>query len=60
MQRVVGEIRHEQEVQGVPLRPGAQRPRKLVRQGKAHARKLLYARILPKADEGGPACWTDE
>lgn len=32
---------------------------KLVRQGKAHARKLLYARILLKADEGGPA-WTDE
>jgi transposase len=33
---------------------------KLVRQGKAHARKLLYARILLKADEGGPASWTDE
>jgi hypothetical protein len=34
---------------------------KLVRQGKAHARKLLYARILLKADEGGgPAAWTDE
>ncbi len=32
---------------------------KLVRQGKAHARKLLYARILLKADEGGPA-WIDE
>jgi hypothetical protein len=32
---------------------------KLVRQGKAHARKLLYARVLLKADEGGPA-WTDE
>jgi transposase len=32
---------------------------KLVRRGKAHARKLLYARILLKADEGGPA-WTDE
>jgi hypothetical protein len=32
---------------------------KLVRQGNAHARKLLYARILLKADEGGPA-WTDE
>ena len=33
---------------------------KLVRQGKAHARKLLYARILLKADEGGPASWTDQ
>ena len=32
---------------------------KLVRRGKAHARKLLYARILLKADEDGPA-WTDE
>ena len=33
----------------------------LVRRGQAHARKLLYARILLKADalEGGPA-WTDE
>jgi hypothetical protein len=35
--------------------------RKLVRRGKAHARKLLYARILLKADEGGSASsWTDE
>ena len=32
---------------------------KLVRKGKAHARKLLYARILLKSDENGPA-WTDE
>jgi transposase len=32
----------------------------LVRKGKAHARKLLYARILLKADENGPAPWTDE
>jgi hypothetical protein len=34
----------------------------LVRRGRAHARKLLYARILLKADastEGGPAL-TDE
>ena len=33
----------------------------LVRRGRAHARKLLYARILLKADasEGGPA-WADE
>ncbi len=33
----------------------------LLRRGKAHTRKLLYARILLKADasEGGPA-WTDE
>jgi transposase len=33
----------------------------LVRRGRAHARKLLYARILLKADasEGGSA-WTDE
>jgi transposase len=33
---------------------------KLLRKGKAHARKLLYARILLKADEDGPASWTDE
>jgi homeodomain-containing protein len=33
---------------------------KLVRKGKAHVRKLLYARILLKADEDGPASWTDE
>src|SRR5919108_5249217 len=32
----------------------------LVRRGRAHTRKLLYARILLKADEDGPACWTDE
>ena len=32
---------------------------KLVRKGKAHTRKLAYARILLKADEDGPAC-TDE
>ena len=33
----------------------------LVRRGRAHARKLLYARVLLKADasEDGPA-WTDE
>ena len=34
----------------------------LLRRGKAHTRKLLYARILPKADaaaESGPA-WADE
>ena len=33
----------------------------LVRRGRAHARKLLYARILLKSDaaQGGPA-WTDE
>lgn len=33
----------------------------LLRRGRAHARSLLYARILLKADdsEGGPA-WTDE
>jgi hypothetical protein len=30
---------------------------KLVRKGKAHARKLTYARILLKSDEHGPA-WT--
>jgi transposase len=32
---------------------------KLVRRGRALARKLLYARILLKADANGPA-WTDE
>lgn len=31
----------------------------LVRRGKAHTRKLLYARILLKADVNG-AAWTDE
>ena len=38
-----------------------ERIEKLVRRGRAHARSLLYARILLKADasEGGPA-WTDE
>jgi transposase len=32
----------------------------LVRHGRAHARKLLYGRILLKADVEGPDCWTDE
>lgn len=32
----------------------------LVRRGKAHTRKLLYARILLKADADGPDRWTDE
>jgi len=32
----------------------------LVRRGRAHARKLLYARILLKADADGPDRWTDE
>jgi hypothetical protein len=33
----------------------------LVRSGRAHARKLLYARILLKADADGPDHqWTDE
>ena len=33
---------------------------KLLRSGRAHARKLLYARILLKADADGPDRWTDE
>jgi hypothetical protein len=33
---------------------------KLIRRGKAHARKLLYARILLKTDVQGPDRWTDE
>ncbi len=33
---------------------------KLLRRGRAHARKLLYARILLKADADGPDHWTDE
>lgn len=33
---------------------------KLVRSGRAHARKLLYGRILSKADADGPDRWTDE
>ena len=33
---------------------------KLLRRGRAHARKLLYARILLKADANGPDRWTDE
>jgi hypothetical protein len=33
---------------------------KLLRRGGAHARKLLYARILLKADADGPYRWTDE
>ena len=32
----------------------------LVRRGRAHARKLLYARILLKADANGPDRCTDE
>lgn len=32
----------------------------LVRGGRAHARKLLYGRILLKADANGPDHWTDE
>ncbi len=32
----------------------------LVRRGRAHARRLLYARILLKADADGPDRWTDE
>jgi transposase len=32
----------------------------LVRRGSAHTRKLLYARILLKADADGPDRWTDE
>jgi hypothetical protein len=33
---------------------------KLVRRGRAHARKLLYARILLKTDVEGPDRWADE
>ncbi len=33
---------------------------KLIRRGRAHARKLLYARILLKTDVEGPYRWTDE
>ena len=33
---------------------------KLVRRGRAHARSLLYGRILLKADADGPDRWTDE
>ena len=32
----------------------------IVRRGRAHARKLLYARILLKTDSDGPDQWTDE
>lgn len=32
----------------------------LVSRGEAHTRKLLYARILLKADASGDASWTDE
>jgi transposase len=32
----------------------------LVRRGQAHPRKLLYGRILLKADADGPDHWTDE
>lgn len=32
----------------------------LVRRGRAHSRKLLYARILLKANADGPDRWTDE
>ena len=33
---------------------------RLLRAGEAHARKLLYGRILLKADADGPERWTDE
>ena len=33
---------------------------KLLRRGRAHARKLLYGHILLKADANGPDRWTDE
>ena len=33
---------------------------KLLRRGRAHARKLLYGRIVLKADADGPDPWTDE
>ncbi len=33
---------------------------KLLRRGRAHARKLLYGRILLKANADGPDPWTDE
>ena len=33
---------------------------RLLRRGRAHARKLLYARILLKADADVPDRWTDE
>lgn len=33
---------------------------RLIRSGRAHARKLLYGRILLKADADGPERWTDE
>jgi len=32
----------------------------LLRRGKAHTRKVLYARILLKANADGPDRWTDE
>jgi len=32
----------------------------VVRRGRAHARSLLYARILLKTDADGPDRWTDE
>ncbi len=32
----------------------------LLRRGKAHTRKLLYARVLLKADADGPDRWTDD
>ena len=33
---------------------------RLLRAGEAHARKLLYGRVLLKADADGPDRWTDE
>jgi hypothetical protein len=33
---------------------------KLLRSGREHARKLLYGRILLKADAEGPDRWSDE
>ncbi len=54
-------FRHEQEVHRVRLTTHErQQIEKLLRRGRAHARKLLYGRILLKADADGPERWTDE
>ena len=63
-QQANGEDLHVQEIRRPPHRRGARATRNARplrhRCGRAHTRKLLYARILLEADADGPDRWTDE
>ncbi len=57
----MGKVCHAQEVCSPPRRRRTRAPRSTRSRGRVHARKLLYARILLKADAaGGAPAWTDE